>query len=231
MLGQSTRQTSHFTLSPLLVIGAIFAGLLVIEGLLVARFWVQIAATNASEGLHGLVLDLSAPLVAPFTDAQSRAEESVSSFDRNTLVAAIVYLAGAVLLTVVTMALGGLSSGTDFLSTRKRRSLLKQFDHHMIEYSGARLVATASVSLSAGQASRALRMIRLDRFGADVYVIPVEGGSIVAAFAGIGSAAIPLPFLGRAAAMRERFVLRRALRAVEQRFNASRAPALTVRAR
>jgi hypothetical protein len=113
---------------------------------------------------------------------------------------------------------GGLSSGNNFLSTRKRRSLLRQFDHNLIEHTSARFVGTASIMMTPAQATRALRMLRFDRFGADLYVIPVAGGSVLAAFAGVGSGNVPWPLMGRLAAFREEFVLKRALRSLERRF-------------
>lgn len=215
MVSHTAQSRTGFSISPLLVIAAIFVGLLVVEGLLIARFWIQLAASNASDGLQGLVLDLSRPLVAPFTDARETAQESVGSFDRNTLLAAMVYLLGAVVLALTTMMAGGLLGSSQHFNTRRRRTLLRQLDHPLMEHAGARLLGTASLGMTPEQAARALRILHLDRYDADLYVIPADGGCIVAAFAAAGNRAL----LRRLVATQETRIVRRALKAMERRFH------------
>jgi len=211
------QQRTGFTISPLLVIGMIFVGLCVIEGLLAARFWLQLAASSTPDGLGALVLDISHPLVAPFTDARAGAQD-VGSFDRKTLVAAIAYLVGAVSLTVVTILVGGILTGNAMITRSKRRSSLQHFEHPLIEHSKARLIGTAMLSMSPEEASRALKIMRLDRFDMHLYVIPASGGCIVAAFAS-SDGGRQLPILGRIGATREAMAVKRALSAIEQRFH------------
>ena len=214
MVGQSTQQRAGLAISPLVIVAAIFCGLVLIEGLLVARFWIQLATSNASNGLQGLILDLSRPLVAPFSDAGATAQNSVGSFERKTLVAAMVYLVSAVALAVVTMVAGGLLGSRQRLSTRRRRNQLQQIDHPLAEHAGARLIGTASLAMSPSRAARALRMLHLDRYEADLYVIPAQGGCIVAAFASRGALA------RRLTSGQEARSVRQALRNIERRFQA-----------
>ena len=217
MLEQTAQQRNAFTVSPLLVIGVIFLALLVIEALLVARFWLQLATANTPDGINALILEVSQPLVAPFADAQASAQE-VGSFERKTLLAAMAYLVGAVVLALVTMVASSLLTGNEALLRRKRRSSLAHFEHPLIDHSGARLVGTAALSLTPEQATRALKMMGLDRLDTQVFVIPAAGGCIVAAFAAPAGTDAQVPLIGRISATREAMAVRRALRQIETRF-------------
>ena len=212
MINQPVQQRTSFTISPLVVIGVIFLALVFVEALLAARFWLQLASANASEGLSQVVLDLSKPLVAPFSDAQESARD-VGAFERNTLVAAMAYLVGAVILAFLTMLAGGLLTGNEALERRHRRSALAHFEHPLIDRSGARLISTATLPINPEQAARLLRMVHLDCISTQLFVIPASGGCIVAAFAPADG-----EDGGLLASSREAFKVKRALRLIEQRF-------------
>jgi hypothetical protein len=198
--------------------------LCIVEGLLVARFWFQLAAVNASDGLQAMVLELSQPLVAPFSDPETSAQGSVGSFERKTLLAAMVYLIVGVAMAVTTMLAGGLASGAGLVSTRRRRNVLQHLEQPALNHSAARLLGTVSLNLSPDQAMRALKMMHLDRFGAELYVIPVSGGSVIAAFAGSSKGHWPL--LGRLDSTREAIALKRAFRNIERRFQPATSPSV-----
>jgi hypothetical protein len=217
MISHSTQRRPEFTVSPLLVIAVIFTGLCIVEGLLLARFWLQFATVSAPDGIHGLVLDLTRPLVAPFEDAQSTAGASVGTFDRETLLAAMAYLLGAVALATVTILIGGLVSGRHLVDRKKRRVALQELDHSLGDHSAARLLGTASLSMSPAQATRALRMLHMDRSGFDFYVIPVSGGSVIAAFATTEGRA-HWPIVGSVSHRREAIAVKRTFQTIERRF-------------
>lgn len=200
-----------------MVIGVIFVALVVVEGLLAARFWLQLATANASDGITRFVMDATQPLVAPFSNAQATASQEVGAFERNTLLAAMAYLLAAVGLVIVTLLTGGLLSGNEALTRRHRRSSLQHMDHSLAEHSGARLLGTATLSLSPARATRALKMMGLDQLDTQLYVIPVDGGSVIAAFEASSDEGPPSLF-GRLANRRETMTVMRALREIEARF-------------
>jgi hypothetical protein len=202
-------------ISPALVLGLILVALGVVEALLVARFSLQLFASAASEGLGALVLDVSRPLVAPFS-TESIGPRSVGWVDRGALLAAAVYLAGALCLMVVTAMAGGLLAGKNVLANRRRRADIAR------PRQATRLVATASLGLAPDQATRALRLLRLDRLNADLFVIPAEGGCIVAGFIDTSSAGGLVGF-GGVRKNREANAIRHALKQIEDRFGAPQA--------
>lgn len=219
MMNSSPAQArSGFAISPLMVIGVIFVALLVVEALLAARFWLQLATADASDGLTRFILDASHPLVAPFADAQATAQEEVGSFERKTLLAAMAYLVAGAGLIVLTILAGGLLTGNEALVRRHRRSSLQHFDHPLIDNTGARLLDTVSLALTPDQATRALKMMGLDQLDTQLFVIPASGGCIIAAFEGTTSEDGRPSLLGRIGSTREAMKVRRALREIETRF-------------
>jgi hypothetical protein len=217
MIHRSAHPRTSFGISPLLVIALIFLAVLTVEGLLAARFWIQLAAVDAPDGITRAVLDLTHPLVAPFADAQESAQQQVGSFERKTLLAGMAYLIGGVGLTMLTVLTGSLISGRRLLVRRQRRGAMQQMQHSMIDHSGARLLGTATLNISPEQTTRVMRMLHLDCLGAELFVIPAAGGCIVAAFASPETAESHVPLLGRIGATREAIAVRRALRALEER--------------
>ncbi len=222
MINQSAHQRTGAGFSPLIVIAVIFLSLIMVEGLLAARFWLQLAAVNAPEGIRTLILDVTRPLVAPFADAQDGAQQ-VGSFERKTLLAGMAYLIGGVGLTVLTVLAGGLATGNEQILRRRRRSTLHHLEHPLMEH-GSRLLSTATLSLSPGEATRQLRMLRLDNLSAELYVIPAAGGCIIAAFASPANPQTRVPLLGRIASIRESMAIRRGLRSLEHRFQTTAPP-------
>jgi hypothetical protein len=197
----------------------VFIALCVIEGLLAARFWIQLAAVHASDGLREWVLDLTHPLVSPFADARDQAQDSVASFERGTLLAGMAYLIGAVVLIVVSLLLSGFLNGREAISIRRRRTALQQFQHPLVTHAGPRLIATAFVGLNASQTTRALRMLRLDQLKTDLHVIPAERGSVIAAFEPADALPSAWRAIKRTTTGGEAACVRRALRALERRFD------------
>ena len=217
MIGHTAQARPGFSISPFVVIGAIFFGLCVVEGLLAARFWLQFATAGAPDGVRGLVLDTTRPLVTPFADAHARAGDSAGFFDRRTVLAAMAYFGGAIILVMATAIAGGLRSGSDVLDREWLRRLLQAPHHYSPEHSGARLLVTATLSMSPFQATRALHMLHLDRSRLNLYVIPVSGGSVIAAFVPRELRA-NWPIIGSIVYRRELHLVRRIFRAIELRF-------------
>jgi hypothetical protein len=211
MLRESAHPRISPAISPAFILGIILLGVCVIEALLVTRLWLFLAAVDASEGMSVVVLDLTAPLVAPFSEEPIRPSQ-IGSLDRGALIAAGVYLAGAVGLMALTMLARVLLAANTYAGNHLRRGRLLRTPH-----AGTRLLGTASLNLSPRQAVRALRLLRLDRLSAELFVIPAAGGCIVAAFGNQGAGS-GLPVLGRLRANQDAVAVKRAFRQIEQRF-------------
>ncbi len=228
MASNSAQVRGSSPISPLLVVGVIFAAVATIELLLMARFWLLLASVDASSGIQAFVIDVTRPLVSPFSDAGQSVEKSVGTFERRTLLAGMAYLLGGAGLAVIAMTVGGLLSGRDALTTKQRRHTLASFGAPgAFTPAGTHLLTSASLRLTPSQARRALNMLHLERFNADFVVIPAEGGCIVAAFTGPG-AQNRWPVFGRFASRRDTRLLNAALRAIQSRFELVRERAHTV---
>ena len=210
------RHESHF--SPLILVGVIFAAVCAIELLLFARFWLQLTSVSDSGGILRLVLDLSRPLVAPFSDASATVEKSVGRFERSTLVAGIAYLLGGAGLASLAMVVSGLATGQEFFSIRRRRHALSTFAQLPGAFhNGAHLLTSEYLRLTPDQARRALNMLQLSRVHADLVIIPAQGGCVVAAFVDSDSAA-RRTIVSRFTSLRDGRVIRSSLAAIQTRF-------------
>jgi len=203
------------------VLALIFATLFVVEGLLLARFWLQMAAANASDGLTALVMDASRPLIAPCTGGAVETRE-VGWFDCRTLIAALAYLgAGAGVAAVVGALTLVFSAGRAV--TRPRRRAHLHLNQTRSERASGRLLDIVSLGMKPSQASRALTMLNLERLHADLHVIPTADGCIIAAFARAHPAS-RLPVIGSLQSARNTIAVHRAFRAIERRFAPEAAP-------
>ena len=219
MVTHSHRQRAGGAISPLFTIAVVFIALVVIEGLLAARFWIQLATVNASDGLRQSILDVTQPMVAPFAGAGDQAGDSVASFERGTLLAGMVYLIGALGLVIVSFLFNGFQNGRQALSLRSRRNALQQFNQPLITHDGPHLITTAFLGLDASQTRRALRMLHLDQLDADLHIIPVHQGSMVAAFERPGTEPASWRAIRRTISAGDAACVRRSLRALERRFH------------
>ena len=213
--------------SPLLVVALVLVTLVVVEALLAARFWYQVNAEETSGGgLSGTVMDVSAELVTPFEGISAAEDDPLGNVERSTLIAAVGYVLVAIALVALTVMITGFVAGKSKMSLLGRRAAFRESTEHRIDFPPLThdLKDTVQLRLTPQQTARVLRKLRVDRFRAEIVIIPAESGSMIAVFDDADGA--PWSIGESVQSIRESMALNRILKTLARRFPPRPSPRL-----
>lgn len=192
--------------------------LVAIEALLAARFWYQVNAEDTSGDFRGAIMDVSGELVVPFEGISAAEDDPLGNVERSTLIAAVGYVLVAIALVVLTVMVTGFVAGTSKMSLLGRRAAFRESTEHRIDFPPLThsLKRSVLLRLTPQQTARVLRKLRVDRFRAEIVIIPAEAGSMIAVFDDENGA--PWSIGESVQSIRESMALNRILKTLSRRF-------------